>query len=123
LNKQPVFDWFWAQGDVLVTISTKTIGVDLPQFLREKEVVDFILGVDLTPRLQADDKGILVGMRFSGAPHTCFFPWDSVLRMECPNSVIQFRAGALNSQSALQSKEKPAPVSAKEKRPNLKLVK
>lgn len=119
VNKLPIFEWFWLQGDILVTINTKAPEVDVPAFLREKELVDFIMGENPTPRLQADERGILVGMKFSGAPHTCFFPWDSVERIKCPTSMIQF-----HTETDGTGKKQPAkPELAKSKRSNLRLVK
>jgi len=122
VNKLPVFEWFWGQGDVLVTVNTRAPEVDVPAFLREKELVDFIMGELPTPRLQADERGILVGMKFSGVPHTCFFPWDSIERMKGPASVIQFQAQP--EAPAKKKPEKPEkPEPEKGKHPNLRLIK
>lgn len=102
----------------MATVNTRDPKVDIPPFLREKESVSFILGVNPTPRLQADGKGILVEMKFGGAPHTCFFPWESIERLECKGSVIQFIP---DMDEILRDKtEKTEP--AKKKRPNLRLV-
>jgi len=119
VNKLPIFEWFWTQGDILVTVNTKTPGVDVPEFLRQKELVDFIMGENPTPRLQADERGILVGMRFSLALHTCFFPWDSIERIKCPTSIIQFH----REPEGTGNKQPAKPELAKGKRSNLRLVK
>jgi stringent starvation protein B len=106
----------------MITVNTKSPGVDIPLFLREKELVEFILGRDPTPRLQADANGILVGMRFGGKPYTCYFPWAAIGRMECPASVIQFRPQADTKQTVM-GPEGAAAGPEKDKRPNLRVVK
>ena len=91
MDKIPILDWFLDYGDVLVTIDTKVVTVDIPAHLRDQEVVDFILGATPTPKMEVDKSGIRTPMRFSGVVHHCFFPWEAVLQMSAQDAVIQFR--------------------------------
>lgn len=90
MNKLPVFNWFIAMGDVLITVETKAVGVDIPPHLRENETVDFILGQIPTPKLTVEEDGITAPMRFGGTLHTCRFPWGSIRQMASPTAVMQF---------------------------------
>jgi hypothetical protein len=90
LNKLPVFNWFIAMGDVLITVETKAVDVDIPLHLRQNETVDFILGQVPTPKLTVDEGGVTAPMRFGGTLHTCRFPWGSIRQMASPVAVMQF---------------------------------
>jgi len=91
LNKLPIFEWFYPQGDVMVTVNTNITGVDIPSDLRQQEIVDFVLGDKPTPKLTADGVGISAPMRFSGSLYSCYFPWDCVMQMSGQEAVMQFR--------------------------------
>ncbi|VAX24315.1 hypothetical protein MNBD_NITROSPINAE02-123 [hydrothermal vent metagenome] len=91
MDKLPIFEWFLEYGDVLITVSAKLDSVDIPQHLKEQDVVDFILGPAPTPKMVIEKKGVKTPMRFSGAIHNCFFPWESIIQMSAQDAVIQFR--------------------------------
>lgn len=121
MNKLPVFEWFAAQGDVLVTVNTSVAGVDIPARLRQQEVVDFILGETPTPKMTADERGVSAAMRFGGALHECHFPWEAIIQMSGQDSVIQFRNPT--AATGTEPRPRPAPAAPKKKKPDLRLVK
>jgi len=120
LNKLPIFEWFYPQGDIMVTVNTNITGVDIPSDLRQQEVVDFVLGDKPTPKLTADGAGINAPMRFSGSLYSCYFPWDCVMQMSGQEAVMQFRnpipvKGDFGAQPKLAANKK--------RRGNLRVVK
>jgi len=121
LSKLPVFEWFFNQGDVLITVNTHVDQVDIPPNLRNQEIVDFILGPTPTPKMTMDERGVTASMRFSGALYACYFPWTAIIQMSGQDAVIQFRnplqAGE-KSRGALDEE-----TSQGKKRANLRLVK
>tara|TARA_B100000959_G_scaffold123970_1_gene130155 strand:- start:46136 stop:46525 length:390 start_codon:yes stop_codon:yes gene_type:complete len=126
-NRLPLFDWFYAQGDVLVTVSLNTEGVEVPKDLRQEEFADFVLGESPTPKLIADDVGVSASMRFSGALYSCYFPWTSIVQMSGTDAAVQFR-NPLLTDTPPDSKEMHKchnrnQHSRKKSKPNLRLVK
>ncbi|MGK7346733.1 MAG: hypothetical protein ACNS63_13085 [Candidatus Nitrospinota bacterium M3_3B_026] len=124
MSKLPIFQWFADRGDVLISVNTLTEGVDIPTHLKSQEIVDFILGVNPTPKMTAGQEGIKASMRFAGKVYTCRFPWDSIIQMSGHDAVIQFRSSQPQTQgrepgqnSGAKKRQKP------KKRPNLRIVK
>lgn len=124
MSKLPIFQWFAARGDVLISVNTGADGVDIPYHLRSQEIVDFILGPNPTPKMAADQEGIKASMRFAGKVYACRFPWDSIIQMSGHDAVIQFRAtqskprgNGPGEKSGEKKRKEP------EKRPNLRIVK
>lgn len=120
MNKLPIFEWFFALGDVLVTVNTKSEGVDIPKNLGQQEMVDFIFGENPTPKVEADEYGVSAPMRFSGSLYPCYFPWSSIVQMSGKDAVIQFRNSDISAEP-----ETPAPQKkqGKKNRGNLRIVK
>jgi len=121
LSKLPIFNWFFSQGDVLMTVNTHSDGVSVPSHVRQQEIVDFIVGVKPTPKLVAGDEGVTASMKFSGAIHECHFPWSSIVQMSVQDAVIQFRnPAAFNTKF---EPTQPQESQARKKRGNLRIVK
>ncbi|VAX18854.1 hypothetical protein MNBD_NITROSPINAE01-1709 [hydrothermal vent metagenome] len=125
MNKVPVFEWFYTQGDLLVTVTTALESVDVPANLKRQEVVDFILGAVPTPKLSFDEIGIKTPMRFSGKLHNCYFSWESIIQMSSQDAVIQFRNKHAEKEvdMAQQSVKPAAGTTKKPGRANLRVVK
>ncbi|VAX18866.1 hypothetical protein MNBD_NITROSPINAE03-230 [hydrothermal vent metagenome] len=120
MNKLPIFEWFYPQGDVMVTVNTHITGVDIPPDLRQQEIVDFILGDKPTPKLTADGVGISAPMRFHGSLYSCYFPWACVLQMSGQEAVMQFRNPTpVKGDFGVQPKQ----AANKKRRGNLRVVK
>ena len=120
MNKLPVFNWFIAMGDVLITVETKAVGVDIPPHLRENETVDFILGQIPTPKLTVDEAGVTAPMRFGGTLSTCRFPWESIRQMASPAAVMQFSNAPATETHETDDRKK---VGVKKKGGHLRVVK
>lgn len=120
MNKLPIFEWFFALGDVLVTVNTRSEGVDIPKTLDQQEMVDFIFGENPTPKVEADEYGVSAPMRFSGSLYPCYFPWSSIVQMSGRDAVIQFRNAETSSEAETPAKPEKH---AKKNRGNLRIVK
>lgn len=127
MSKLPVFEWFLARGDVHVTIATAVEGVEIPQHLKRKDIVDFVLGSVPTPQIFADKNGIEASMRFGGELFLCRFPWESVLQMisQEHDAVMQFRGPVMSGSKPADgaAKKSQASPSRSKGRGNLRLVK
>lgn len=123
MNKVPVFEWFYAQGDVLVTVNTALETVDVPANLKRQEMVDFILGEVPTPKLSFGEDGIRSSMRFSGKLHNCYFPWESIIQISSQDAVIQFRNNHAQPDQPVDTSQMKHAKRKKTGRPNLRVVK
>ncbi|MDP6625587.1 MAG: hypothetical protein QGG87_03920 [Nitrospinota bacterium] len=91
INKIPVFEWFYEQGNVYLTILLSGSDLlEIPSSIHEKKVETFIVGNSPTPNLTYDKKGIEAPMRFGNNYFNCFFPWECIIMMSGPHAVIQF---------------------------------
>lgn len=128
LNKIPVFDWFYEQGDVYITILL--CGSDLleiPSSFHEKKVETFVVGNAPTPNLTYDETGIEAPMKFGNNYFNCFFPWECIIMMGGPSAIIQF----VTEKKVIHPPKKPStkkfPLSKKKKsikdRSHLRVIK
>lgn len=110
LNKIPIFEWFYKQGDVFLTVIID--GSDLlkvpPEFY-EKEMETFVVGNASSPKMTYDKNGLDAPMRFGARAFNCYFPWDCIFMMSNPNASIQFA-----------SMDKPKSTTTTAKRPKNK---
>ncbi len=91
MDKRPIFDWFYDQGDLYVTImTTNSPLIKVPPDIMKKKFEKFVIGGTSTPRLTYNEEGINVSMRFGRKFEDCFLPWDSIVVMEGDEAVIQF---------------------------------
>lgn len=91
INKIPVFEWFYQQGDVFLTVLTGgSDSLKIPPQFFENKLETFVVGNSSTPNLTYDEIGITTPMRFGKDFFQCFFPWDSIIVMNGPAAVIQF---------------------------------
>lgn len=91
INKIPVFEWFYKQGDVFLTViidGSELLKVP-PEFY-EKKMETFVVGDTSSPNMNYDKNGLAVPMRFGARIFNCYFPWDCILTMSNPNASIQF---------------------------------
>ncbi len=118
VNKRPVFEWFLAQGDVMITVTPPSHGLIIPKHLATKDKIDFILGDIPTPNISIDDDGVVAPMRFAGELFKCVFPWSAMLQMSGQDAVIYFRTDAAMERESQQERTNKV-----KKRSNLRLVK
>lgn len=124
MNKLPVFEWYLKAGEVLLTVDPRVEGVDLPPNLRDQEnYVNLIVGRIPTPKLTADEWGVLAPMRFSESAYTCRLPWEAVLQMSSHDAVIQFRSKDGKEGVASAYAKNRAKKGKKNFRPHLRVVK
>ncbi|MBU2591448.1 MAG: hypothetical protein ABIJ24_00645 [Nitrospinota bacterium] len=91
MDKRPIFDWFYEQGDLYVTImTTNSPLIKVPPDIMKKKFEKLVIGESSTPRLTYNEEGISVSMRFGRKFEDCFLPWDSIVVMEGEEAVIQF---------------------------------
>ena len=104
LNKIPIFDWFYEQGDVYLTVLlTGSDLLEIPSSIHEKKVETFVVGNTPTPNLTYDKNGIEAPMKFGNNYFNCFFPWECIIMMSCNSAVIQFAT----DEKTIHSPEKP----------------
>ena len=91
INKIPVFDWFYEQGDVYLTLLISgSDQIEIPSSIHERKMETFVVGNSPTPNLTYDEKGINAPMKFGNNYFNCFFPWECIIMMSGPNAIIQF---------------------------------
>lgn len=92
VDKLPVFEWFYRQGDVYLTILIMGSNeLKVPPHFYNKDVETFVVGDSPTPHLICDEHGISTPMRFGAKFFNCFFPWENIIMMTGENAMIQFR--------------------------------
>lgn len=129
-NKSPVFEWFYAEGVVYITVVTgRSNLLKIPQRFYSNKTETFVMGNTPTPDITYDETGIKTSMRFGNDLFHCFFPWECISVMSGPNAVIEFTADekSKTGQSPLKSGKKKFPLNKKKKssrdRSHLKVVK
>jgi len=91
VDKRPIFDWFYEQGDIYLTImTTNSPLIKVPLEIMKKKFERLVIGETSTPRLTYNEEGINVSMRFGPKFEDCFLPWNSIVVMEGDEAVIQF---------------------------------
>ena len=116
INKIPVFDWFYEQGDVYLTLLISgSDQIEIPSSIHEKKMETFVVGNSSTPNLTYDEKGINAPMKFGNNCFNCFFPWECIIMMSGPNAIIQFVTEKKTIQPPKKSLKKKYPVSKKKK--------
>ncbi len=130
INKIPVFDWFYEQGDVYITLLISgSDQIEIPSSIHEKKMETFVVGNSSTPNLTYDKKGINAPMKFGNNYFNCFFPWECISVMSGPNAVIELTTEekSKTGQSHLKPGKKKFPLNKKKKpsrdRSHLKVVK
>lgn len=110
VNKIPVFEWFYEQGDVYLTILlTGSDLLEIPSSIHKKKVETFVVGNAPTPNLTFNEKGVEAPMKFGNNYFNCFFPWECIIMMSGPSAIIQFAT----DEKVIRPPEKPL----KEKHP------
>ena len=119
INKIPVFDWFYEQGDVYLTLLISgSDQIEIPSSIHEKKMETFVVGNSSTPNLTYDEKGINAPMKFGNNYFNCFFPWECIIMMSGPNAIIQFVTEQKTIQPHKKTLKKKCPVSKKKKSVN-----
>lgn len=91
INKIPVFEWFYEQGDVYVSVHLGSSDLlVLPPAMHDKKIETFVIGNASTPNLTFDEEGIKAPMRFGNNFFNCFFPWESIIMFSGQSAVMQF---------------------------------
>lgn len=129
MDKRPIFDWFYDQGDIYVTvITTNSPLLIVPPESMQKKFEKFIIGETSASRLSYNEIGINVSMRFGARYEECFLPWDSIVIMEGNEAVIQFTVDDIGVDDIEEepdkedTTEKVIPEGENKRRGNLKLV-
>ncbi|MFQ5561507.1 MAG: hypothetical protein ACE5FU_13115 [Nitrospinota bacterium] len=125
INKIPVFDWFYEQGDVFLTIRFGLSNlIQVPTPMLGKEMETFVVGEVPTPKLTYNEQGVSAPMRFGNTFSTCFFPWESIVRMGGASAVIQFAVDEADGESVPEKKKGGAtPKKTPRKKNHLRVIK
>ena len=87
--KLTIFNVLFTEGDINLVVDTNAAGVSVPAYLYGK-LTNFIVGSTPTPKLEADENGIIAPMRFGGNKFVCHFPWSSIRAMISKKAVVNF---------------------------------
>ena len=78
--KRKLLDEILARSWAYLQVDGRTVGVDLPEWLREP-VVTLQVGYDMPVPiydLKVDDDGVVATLSFRRTPHRCVLPWAAI---------------------------------------------